>query len=565
MIDSIGKYRVVRLLGAGAMGEVYLGEDPLIGRSVAIKVMKPGAEEDHERFRQEARIIGGLSHPNIVVLHEFGFHEERPYLVMQYLPGESLEGWLRGEHTLREHVRIMEGLVAALDYAHGRGVLHRDLKPSNVQVTPEGECRLMDFGIARVPEAKLTATGTIMGTPAYMAPEILGDAQYSTRADNYSAAVVLYEMLAGRNPFLGQTVSSTLTNVLNLEPQPLSSLRPEVPAELSAAIMAQLQKDPRARPADLSGLIAVLRALQSGAGAAVLAAVAVRATQSLRDVRGLVPRASGTVDDVAPPAQAIAAGVAARPRTPPPPASDRRPFAVAAVVVIAVVAGGIWLSQRRPSPESRASPAGGPSLGPAIQVSPEVPGGSPTPDSQLRMAEDSPSPKAAAGSPARSATSRSAAGARATPAPAAPTPASATAPPPSAVPAPVATPTPVPATPPSTVASTPAPQPQVTASVAPAGPPPAMLTGLAPATARRGAVVTLDLRGGGFRSEHKVRVLRGGHDVPGIRIMKQTLIAPDHIRVALHLGADVGLGSYSVVLVDPAGAFSESLSFEVVL
>ncbi|MGE0452234.1 MAG: serine/threonine-protein kinase [Vicinamibacteria bacterium] len=558
MIDSIGKYRVVRLLGAGAMGEVYLGEDPLIGRSVAIKVMKPGAEEDHERFRQEARIVGGLSHPNIVVLHEFGFHEERPYLVMQYLPGASLEDWLRGEHTLGEHVRIMEGLVGALDYAHGRGVLHRDLKPSNVQVTPEGECRLMDFGIARVPEAKLTATGTIMGTPAYMAPEILGDAHYSTRADNYSAAVVLYEMLAGRNPFLGQTVSSTLTNVLNREPQPLSSLRPEAPAELSAAIMAQLQKDPRSRPADLSGLIAVLRALQSGAGASELAAVAVRATQSLRDARDLVPRASRTVDEVA-----------AHP-------ASRRPLAVAAVGAVALLAAALWLSRGGPSSESQAPPAAPPPLGPSSQAASEVSGGSPTPDPQLRIAQDTQakraaaaallaSPPAAASTPARSAPGPSAAGARATPAPATSTPAPATLPSPSAAPVPMATPPPVPSAPPSTVAPTAAPQRQTTAGVAPAGPPPPMLTGLTPVTARRGGIILVDLRGGGFRSDHRVRVLRGGHDVPGIRVMKQTLIAPDHIRVALHLGADVGLGSYSVVVVDPGGAFSESLSFEVVL
>jgi hypothetical protein len=130
---------------------------------------------------------------------------------------------------------------------------------------------------------------------------------------------------------------------------------------------------------------------------------------------------------------------------------------------------------------------------------------------------------------------------------------------------PTATPTPVPTATPSAVAQTPAPQPLVTAGAAPTGPPPATLTALAPVSARRGAVVTLEIRGSGFRPDHKLRVLRGGHEVPGIRVTKLTLVAADHIKVSLYLGADVGLGSYSVVLVDSTGAFGESLSFEVVL
>ena len=140
-VQRVGKYQVVGRLGQGAMGQVYLAEDPHIGRRVAVKVMKAAGEEDRQRFLHEARIVGSLAHPNVVVLHDFGFHDERPYLVLEYLPGVSLDVWLRGEHALSEHLRIVEGLLSALVHAHSQGVLHRDLKPSNVQVLPSVRSR----------------------------------------------------------------------------------------------------------------------------------------------------------------------------------------------------------------------------------------------------------------------------------------------------------------------------------------------------------------------------------------------------------------------------------------
>ena len=140
-LTSLGKYTVTRPLGQGAMGEVYLAEDPDIGRSVAIKLIRSSSLEDQQRFRSEARIVGAFSHPNIVVLHDFGFHDDRPFLVLEYLPGESLESWLQRPHPLADGLKIMEGLLNALQYAHQRGVLHRDLKPSNIQVMPDGQCK----------------------------------------------------------------------------------------------------------------------------------------------------------------------------------------------------------------------------------------------------------------------------------------------------------------------------------------------------------------------------------------------------------------------------------------
>lgn len=562
MIDAIGKYKVLRPLGEGAMGAVFLAEDPDIGRHVAIKVVKMEAGGDHERFRQEARIVGGLSHPNIVVLHDFGFHEGKPYLVMQYLPGASLEDWLRSSHDLPEHFRIMEGLVSALDYAHGRGVLHRDLKPSNVQVTPEGDGRLMDFGIARVPEAKLTATGTIMGTPAYMAPEILGDAHYSTRADNYSAALVLYEMLAGRNPFLGQNISSTLTNVLTLKLPDLATLPAGVPADLSAAIMAHLSRDPRQRPADLGALLATLHALRSGAPMPASAALRPApelgsgGTQSIRDLRSRIeppPVKPG------PPAR----GVAPQRGAPPPPRSGRNwPLAALALAVLVAVA---WIATRGTTP-------------PAVGPSPAAPGppltslaAPPATEPQRPAAEGAafPTPRPVVSEPPPTRTATPSQSARLSPPPttlvateAATTLASPSAPP-------IAAPTPPPT---QAAASLPSPTPAPTPTPVATGAAPRMEAAPAPALAdlsphigRRGNVVGFDLRGTGFRTDHKVRILRGGREVPGLRVTRQSLAGPGHLRINLFIGADVPLGSYSVVLVDPSGAMSDAVTFEVVL
>jgi serine/threonine-protein kinase len=562
MLQAIGKYKILRLLGEGAMGAVYLAEDPDIGRQVAIKVMKMEAEEDHERFRQEARIVGGLSHPNIVVLHDFGFHEGKPYLVMQYLPGTSLEDWLRSPHALPNHLRVMEGLVSALDYAHGRGVLHRDLKPSNVQVTPEGDGRLMDFGIARVPEAKLTATGTIMGTPAYMAPEILGDAQYSTRADHYSAALVLYEMLAGKNPFLGQTISSTLTNVLHVEPPDLPTLRPDVPRELCAAITAHLAKDPKARPPDLAGLLATLHALRSGAPVPPAARAATApspgsgATQSIRDLRARVEL----------PAPKPAAGVPAHVGTPKPAAKVHK-WPVAALA-IAVVVAVVWIAMR----STRPPPIG---LSPTRQEPPQT-----RPSAPLVTVPERAAAEGAATTATASPTPRPVASEPTTTRPAAPSRSARPLPPsttlgapeaqasPSALPVAAATPPPTTLSagslPSPTPASSPTPGAMAAAARIEAAPAPT-LAELSPRTCRRGSVVALDLHGTGFRPEHKIRLLRGGHEVTGLRITKQTLIDPGHLRVTVYVGADVPLGSYSLVLAEPTGALSEPVNFEVVL
>ncbi len=257
--QKIGKFRVLRLLGQGAMGRVFLAEDPLIDRKVAIKVMTAeGDEEARERFRNEARAAGQMSHPNIVQLFEFGFHEGQPYLVMEYLVGESLDLWLTRPQPLPARLSVLLDLCRAIGHAHSRGVLHRDVKPSNLQVLPDGVCKLMDFGIARSRSVQLTATGTILGTPEFIAPEVLKDAGYSNRSDLFAVGLVVYQTLSGANPFHAATLEGCLMRVLTYQPPPLAEACPDVPAELSAVISSYLSKAPEERPADVRPLIAAL-------------------------------------------------------------------------------------------------------------------------------------------------------------------------------------------------------------------------------------------------------------------------------------------------------------------
>ena len=261
---EIGKYRILRELGRGAMGAVYLAEDPFIARRVAIKVMRPQVEEGSERFLQEARTVGSLSHPNIVLLHDFGFFGELPYLVMEHVEGTILDRWLAEPHEPQARLRVLAGLCRAVLYAHSRGVLHRDLKPSNVLVRSDGEAKLLDFGIARVENTRLTATGVVLGTPEYLAPELLGSGGFSPRSDMYALGLVAYELFGGRNPFAADTVAACLRRVLEVAPAPLAADSP-APAEVAAEVMRCLAKDPAHRPESPEHLLAATeRALAAG-------------------------------------------------------------------------------------------------------------------------------------------------------------------------------------------------------------------------------------------------------------------------------------------------------------
>jgi len=296
--EQIGKYRIVGTLGQGAMGRVYLGEDPHIGRKVAIKVLSGATgEEARARFVEEARTIGHLSHPEIVTLLEFGFHEGQPFLAMEHLEGKSFERWLARRPPEAAVLGVLLALCRAIDHAHAQGVLHRDVKPSNLQVLEDGRAKLLDFGIARAGSVALTATGMLMGTPQYLAPEVLNGEGHSTSSDVYAVGLVAYEALTGGNPFAADTLEQCLTRVLTTTPEPLAVLRPDLEAELAGAVQACLARRPADRPETLETLRRALEA-RIASGSDALAQPTVRLETGGRPPRGTA--ADSAVEHTAP-------------------------------------------------------------------------------------------------------------------------------------------------------------------------------------------------------------------------------------------------------------------------
>jgi serine/threonine protein kinase len=257
----LSRYELLEEIGRGNMGVVYRARDPAMDRIVAVKVVRLGFSLDDaqrgvflERFRREARIAGKLSHPHIVAVHDFGFGDE-PFLVMEHVSGVSLARLVEnGPLAVAEVEVIARQLASALAYAHSRGVVHRDVKPANVLYRP-GSTKLLDFGIARLETSELTSTGEFIGTPCYMSPEIFSGAPVDGRSDLFSLGVVLYHLLTGRKAFEGGSVSRTIYRVLHEQPEPPSSLRPEVPHRWDRILSRLLAKDPERRYPDAERLL----------------------------------------------------------------------------------------------------------------------------------------------------------------------------------------------------------------------------------------------------------------------------------------------------------------------
>ncbi|HEU5058990.1 MAG TPA: serine/threonine-protein kinase, partial [Kofleriaceae bacterium] len=266
--ESVGSYRLLGAIGSGGMGVVYVAEHLLLGRRAAIKFLHPHVSSDPEmvdRFFNEARAASAVKHAGIVEVYDFGYLDGAAYLVMEYLDGESLLSHLRVEGTLRidRAVVIARKVAAALGAAHDAGVVHRDLKPDNIflvrdapDTAPEARGRicLLDFGIAKLLRsdgsfsASATASGVLVGTPAYMSPEqCRGGGQVDGRSDLYALGCVLYGMLAGRPPFLGEGGGDVLAHHIFVAPDPPSVHTPAVPPELDAIVMRLLEKDPARR------------------------------------------------------------------------------------------------------------------------------------------------------------------------------------------------------------------------------------------------------------------------------------------------------------------------------
>jgi formylglycine-generating enzyme required for sulfatase activity/tRNA A-37 threonylcarbamoyl transferase component Bud32 len=247
-------YAVEGQLGSGGFAVVYLVRDLHLKRKLAVKVLSPDVIASHsvlERFRREAETVAQLSHPHIVPLHFIGQKDDLVYLVMEAIDGGSLADRLEreGQLPIGESARIFGEVASAIAHAHKRGVVHRDIKPQNVLLDGEsGRALVTDFGIARTAEGgSLTATGMVVGTPAYLSPEQVTGEPSDHRADIYALGVMMYQMLAGRPPFVGATPTAVLMKRLAGPPQPLRELRPDVPDHLAELVDACLATDPNER------------------------------------------------------------------------------------------------------------------------------------------------------------------------------------------------------------------------------------------------------------------------------------------------------------------------------
>ena len=249
---TIGKYRVVGALGRGGMGTVYKAVDETLNREVAIKVLNADLFETDggKRFRTEAVTLAKLNHPRIARVYELTRDGENLLLVMEYVPGETFEHLIAGTGALSidRAVTLAANVLDALQHAHQAGVVHRDLKPANVMVTPSGDVKVMDFGIARVQGSEhLTSSGYMMGTPAYMAPEQVRGDDVDARTDVYAMGVVLYRMVTGQLPFKADTAVAMIQKQLNDAPTPSRQFRADIPDWLDDVLRRALAKNPADR------------------------------------------------------------------------------------------------------------------------------------------------------------------------------------------------------------------------------------------------------------------------------------------------------------------------------
>ena len=255
-MDRIGRYKIVRELGRGAMGVVYLATDPTIGRPVAIKTIRLGevtnAEERarlRERLFREARSAGVLSHPGIVTIYDMEEQDDIAYIAMEYVNGPTLDQLINGQPLPSDRMFSILGQTAvALDYAHQKGIVHRDIKPANIMVTEDGLSKITDFGIAKIStNEQFTMTGAIVGTPHYMAPEQVQGLAVDGRADQFSLAVITFEMLTGEKPFTGEQLTTVVYKIVAEEPVPAHRLNSTLNQQITNVLRRALAKKPDAR------------------------------------------------------------------------------------------------------------------------------------------------------------------------------------------------------------------------------------------------------------------------------------------------------------------------------
>lgn len=246
--EKIDKYQILSVIGKGAMGVVYHAYDPIVKRDVAIKVLSSIDLDEPElisRFEREARLAGGLRHPNIVTIYDLGQFQGRPYIAMEYLLGKDLEAVIKEKQTLsvERKVDIILQICKGLHAAHQKGIIHRDIKPANIRLQDDESAKIMDFGIARMGTSQLTKSGYIIGTLQYMSPEQISGESLDVRTDIFSTGVIAFELFTYINPFAGGGAVDIMYRILNIRPKPIADLPEEYNTELNQIIMRSLEKN----------------------------------------------------------------------------------------------------------------------------------------------------------------------------------------------------------------------------------------------------------------------------------------------------------------------------------
>src|SRR6266404_1248717 len=297
---TLSHYRILSRIGAGGMGEVYLAEDTRLDRTVAVKILPAELSADQERMRrfvQEAKAASSLSHANVAHIYEMGEAAGRSFIAMEYVEGQTLDGKIKGRAlNSGEIVAIAMQVADALDEAHTKGITHRDIKPSNIMITPRGQAKVLDFGLAKInlqtlasiesdmTTALKTEPGVVMGTVQYMSPEQALGREIDRRTDIFSLGVVMYEMATARRPFSGDTASETMDQIIHSQPEAIARFNYSVPAELERIIRKCIEKEPERRYQSARDLLVDLRNLKrdSDSGLVVIGKVTTHPGSKLR-------------------------------------------------------------------------------------------------------------------------------------------------------------------------------------------------------------------------------------------------------------------------------------------
>jgi len=354
---TIGRYEILDMVGRGGMGVLYRARDPILERDVALKMMHVDFSQDdtaRERFQREARAVARLQHRNVVTIHELGEIDGAPYIVMEFLSGKDLDALLKegAPMSLVQKLDVAIQLCDGLAYAHGQGIVHRDIKPGNVRVLEDGTVKILDFGIAKFAMSSVTQSGTVMGTPSYMPPEQIMGQPVDGRADLFSAGVLLYELLSGTKPFVGDSPTAVVYQIMHTEAKPIAEVMPDLPEALSEIVGRALQKNPNDRYGNATEMASDLQTvkmmidlpLNADTGAVdPSAATTLLQASPVRPKTGAHTPGSGALHArMRPSAAAAAADAAPRSRVEPAPMSNIMVIGIAGAAVVAVL-GGLYV------------------------------------------------------------------------------------------------------------------------------------------------------------------------------------------------------------------------------